>query len=81
MDVTVKFFSYLRVIVGTDKLNMELPEGATIADLMDKLRCTLGKPDLGKESTVYMMNQEQAAVETALKDKDEITLLYLIGGG
>lgn len=81
MEVTVKFFSYCRTMAGTDKLSTGLPEGATIADLMDELRRTLGKPDLGKEEITFMVNHKQASLETALKDKDEIALLYIIGGG
>jgi molybdopterin converting factor small subunit len=81
MEVTVKFFSYCRIMAGTDKLSLGLPEGASIADLMEKLRRTLGKPDLGKEKITFMVNQKQASLETALHDKDEIALLYLIGGG
>ena len=81
MEVTVKFFSYCRIMAGTDKLSMVLFEGATIADLMDKLRHTLGKPDFGKDKTTFMVNHKQADLDTALKDKDEIALLYIIGGG
>lgn len=81
MDVTVKFFSYCRIIAGTEKLSIEVPEGATIADLTEELRRALGKPDIGKDKTSFMVNQKQASQETILKDKDEIALLYIMGGG
>lgn len=81
MEVTVKFFSYCRVVAGTDQLRTEIPEGATIADLMDKLRRTLGNPDIGKDQTNYMVNSKHAALDTTLNDNDEIILLYIIGGG
>jgi molybdopterin converting factor small subunit len=81
MEVTVKFFSYCRILAGTDKLSTSLSKGATIDDLLENLRRILGKPDLGKDKTTFMVNQRQASLETALKDKDEIALLYLIGGG
>lgn len=81
MEVTVKFFSYNRIIAGRDKMSLELPEGATIADLIGELQRSLGKPDLGKEKTEFMVNQKQASRETALNNKDEILLLYIIGGG
>ena len=39
------------------------------------------EPNLGKEEITFMVNQKQASLETALHNKDEIALLYLIGGG
>jgi len=43
MKVTVRFFPSLRTITNTDKLEVELPEGAGVNDLVDKLSRKFGR--------------------------------------
>lgn len=43
MKVTVRFFPSLRSITRTDKLEIELPEGAGINDLVDELSRRFGR--------------------------------------
>lgn len=43
MKVTVRFFPALRRILNMDKLEMELPEGAGINELLDELSSRFGK--------------------------------------
>ena len=44
MTVTVRLFAILRERAGTNSLEVELDEGATVADLLDELAA---RPELG----------------------------------
>ena len=37
MQVTVKLFSFLGQIVGTDRLSVDLTDGASVSDLLNSL--------------------------------------------
>jgi len=81
MEVTVKLFAHLRNIAGTDRLRVDLVEGATVADLLDHLSKTIDSPALTDNSTSVMIDQKNAGPEAILMDGDEVLLLPIIGGG
>ncbi|MBU4316168.1 MAG: MoaD/ThiS family protein [Proteobacteria bacterium] len=81
MEVLVKFFSYYRLIAGREQITLSLPENATVASMVNELEHHIGDLSSKMAQTAFMVNQKQASPETPLKDKDEIYLLYLIGGG
>ena len=81
MEVTVKLFAHLRTIAGTDRLRVDLDEGATVAELLDHLSKTIDSPALTDNSASVMVDQKNAGPETILKDGDEVLLLPIIGGG
>jgi MoaD family protein len=37
MKVRVQFYAQLREVVGTDELELEFPEGATVRDLLENI--------------------------------------------
>lgn len=81
MRITVKFMSQLKVLAGTDEAVVELPGGATVADLFRLLRKSF--PDIFPlaEQAMVMANQKIVAPETGLQDGDQVMLLQLLGGG
>jgi molybdopterin converting factor small subunit len=81
MQVTVKLFAHLRNIAGTDRLRVDLNEGATVAELLDHLSKTIDSPALTDNSISLMVDHKNAVPETTLKDGDEVLLLPIIGGG
>ena len=81
MNVLVKFFSYYRLIAGMESTAIQLPENATVQDLINELKNQIDNLDAKLEQTAILINQQQASMMSVLHDKDEITLLYLIGGG
>lgn len=81
MQVTVKLFSHFRRIAGTERLAVELFEGATAADLIDVLSGKLDGAGLTDRSASLMINHRHAVPEAALNDGDEVLLLPIIGGG
>jgi molybdopterin converting factor small subunit len=82
MNVMVKFLSQFRVMAGTDKAEVELPEKAKVAALLDALREPYpGIFPVVEQHAMIMVNHKMVAPETVLQDGDEVMLLQILGGG
>lgn len=82
--VQVRLFGMLKTLVaGVNMLEVPLPDGAQVKDLIDALHTQY--PDLGEllhqKKVVVSVNQEIAHWETALDESDEIALLPPFAGG
>jgi len=80
MKIHVLFFSLLRDISGTERLELAF-EGATVADLLKKLYGEF--PDLSKwdSSLLLAVNCEYARRDQSLQDNDEVALMPPVQGG
>ena len=74
MRVLVNLYSALR-IDRFSEAGVELPEGASVADLLDKLQIPL--QDVG----VVVVNARSGTFQQKLQTDDRITLIPPIGGG
>jgi molybdopterin synthase catalytic subunit len=76
MKVTVRLFAGLRERAGAGRRELELPEGATVADVWPAL-------DLGEEpgGLVYAVNRSYTEQDAVLSDGDEIGLIPPVSGG
>jgi molybdopterin synthase catalytic subunit len=76
MKVTVRLFAGLRERAGAGRRELELPEGATVADVWPAL-------DLGEEpgGLVYAVNRSYPEQDAVLSDGDEIGLIPPVSGG
>lgn len=81
MQVTVKLFSFLGQIAGTDRLSINLREGASVSDLLNSLGRQLGNQFLQNKQIVVLINQKQSFPQSTLKENDEVLLLPVLGGG
>ena len=81
MKVTVKYFAVCRQMLNRDEEDMELPEGAILQDLLDRLKDE--KPEIsGLFETMQMsVNWQYADYETKLSDNDEVALIPPVTGG
>jgi molybdopterin converting factor subunit 1 len=76
MQVRVRLFAGLRERAGTDALELELPDGARVADALTRLKDVVdGVP------VVMAVNQEYAAREATLAPGDELALIPPVSGG
>jgi MoaE-MoaD fusion protein len=76
MHVRVRLFAALRERAGTGELDLELPEGARVADAIAQLREVAdGVP------VVMAINHEYAADDTELRAGDELALIPPVSGG
>jgi sulfur carrier protein ThiS len=59
-----------------DRLEVELPEGSSLADLIEHLEITLDIEDL-----LLVVNGRTAELDTPIQDGDQVNLIPAISGG
>ena len=80
MVVSVRLFAGLRERAGTDRLDIELPDGARVADV---LAAMAGTPvgELRPRECVVAVNREYASADSPVSAGDEIALVPPVSGG
>jgi len=95
MQVKVHYISLVKSYTNKSQEEISLPDKATLAQLLDKIAATYGKPfnvevyDPTKKEVkptfVAMVNgihmDQLAGINTALKDSDSVILMTLVTGG
>ena len=81
MRVRVLFFGNLKEIAGRSDDLLELPEGATLADLLSYCENRFPKLHNFLPSIAVSVNQEYASPAVSLHEQDEIALLPPVSGG
>jgi molybdopterin synthase catalytic subunit len=82
MQVSVRLFAVLRECAGRDSVDLELDQGATVAEAIDRLRREPGlKRPLSEMSVAAAVNREYASPETVLSANDELALVPPVSGG
>jgi molybdopterin synthase sulfur carrier subunit len=80
MNLTVALFGIAREIVGQPSLQVAAPAGQSAAGLLAELRVQY--PALaGLRSLAVAVNNEYAAADVALHERDEIALIPPVSGG
>ena len=76
MRVVVRLFAGLREQAGTGRRELELPDGASVADVWAAL-------DLGDEPAglLYAVNKQYASGDHRLSENDEVALIPPVSGG
>jgi MoaE-MoaD fusion protein len=76
VQIRVRLFAGLRERAGTGELELELPDGALVADALERMReLTDGLP------VVMAVNHEYADPGAALESGDEVALIPPVSGG
>jgi MoaE-MoaD fusion protein len=81
LRVTALLFARLREQAGADRLSLELPEGATVADAYDELRRLHPGLEGRREIVRSAVNQEFASWEDPLAEGDEVAFIPPVSGG
>lgn len=76
MQVRVRLFAALRERAGTGEVELELPEGARVADVITRLGDVVGGVPV-----VLALNQEYADDQAELRPGDELALIPPVSGG
>jgi MoaE-MoaD fusion protein len=79
MHVRVLPFGVLKDSLGSQASRMELPEGATVAELLDRLSARRPAPEL--RGIAVSVNAEYSAAGDVLHEGDEVGLLPPVSGG
>jgi molybdenum cofactor biosynthesis protein MoaC/molybdopterin converting factor subunit 1 len=82
MRVEVRLFAMLRERAGRDRLELELPEGATVADALEAAGRESGLGELLEAMPVRVaVNREYAAEDEPVSGGDELALIPPVSGG
>ena len=81
MIVRSLFFAQYRDFAGAGELSVELPEAATVADLVERLRGDGNGLSRLPARPVVAVNMDYAPLATALRDGDEVAFIPPVAGG
>jgi molybdopterin converting factor subunit 1 len=81
MRVRVLFFGMLKDLVGRSSDWLELPDGASVRDLLAAYQSQIPRLQESLPSLAVAVNQEYAGPDTKLTPDDEIALLPPVSGG
>jgi molybdopterin converting factor subunit 1 len=81
MRVRILFFGMLKDVAGQASDTVDVPEGASVADLLKHCESRLPRLKQSLSSLALAVNQQYAAPNTILKPDDEVALLPPVSGG
>ena len=81
MTVQTLFFAAYRDLVGTSTLDVQLAEGATVADLVRELRGRGAPFDGLPAAPAVAVNRAYAGLDDALGAGDEVAFIPPVAGG
>jgi len=81
MQVTVRFFARLRDIAGAPDLVRDVPAGATVEDLWERLAADFPAMAPYRGSVSVAVNAEYGRFTQAVAERDEIAFLPPVSGG
>lgn len=80
MTVRVLLFASYAEAVGMPEIEMELPGGATVRDVVQALRARHGAGRL-PPAPLVAVNQRYAAPDTPVTERDEVAIIPPVAGG
>ncbi|HVO71117.1 MAG TPA: molybdopterin converting factor subunit 1 [Aggregatilineaceae bacterium] len=81
MNITVRFFASLRDTTGTSQCTPDIPEGATVADLVHRLLVDYPALEGHQSSWHFAVNQTHVEQDTALYPGDRVAIFPYVAGG
>lgn len=81
MQVRALFFASYRDLVGADEVAVDLPETASVSDLVESLRSRGGAWSELPASPAVAVNLDYATLSTRLGTGDEIAFIPPVAGG
>ena len=81
MDITVRFFALYRERAGRSSVGLEMPEGATVADLTAEVRRQFPMLAPPQVKIVVAVNADYAEADVVLRPGDDVCLIPPVSGG
>jgi molybdopterin converting factor small subunit len=81
MEITVRVNGPLARSIGQSRLNLPLPAGATLADLVTRLKELYPQATSPLDHAVFFMAGQHCSAHTLLDPGQEVSLLTPIAGG
>ena len=79
--VHTRFFASHRESLGIDRLDIELPDEATVADLVDRIANEFPNADSIARLARYAVNRVYLPATTVLHAGDEVAFIPPVAGG
>ena len=81
MNITVRFFALYRERAGRSVITLEMPEGATVADLTAEVRRQFPMLAPPQVKIVVAVNADYAEADLVLQPGDDVCLIPPVSGG
>jgi len=81
LTIPVQFWSYFRDLAGVSDLQVELPVGASVADLLSEVYRHHPKLGALRNSTLVAVGVDYQGASYVLKAGDEVSLFPPVQGG
>lgn len=81
MLIQVHFYSYFKELAGCAQTEEEVPEGATVADLLARVHARFPALERMAKSTLVAVGVEYQDRQYVLKPGDEVSLFPPVQGG
>ncbi len=81
MRITVEFFSQLKEIAGASQLSIELPDGATVADLLAQLYRAHPRLEKWDDNILIGAGVEFVARDHVIRAHDQLAIMPPLQGG
>ncbi|HMU39309.1 MAG TPA: molybdopterin converting factor subunit 1 [Pseudomonadota bacterium] len=81
MKVSVRYFALLKERLGKDRETVELPDGASVSELLSRLSERQPFVAASRKAVQVAVNQEFMPETTVLADGDEVALIPPVAGG
>lgn len=81
MKVNVLFFATIRSLIGKKELEIEVPEGTTVAELKAVLGEKYPEADQALSTMLTSVNREFSSDETELSEDAEVAFFPHVSGG
>ncbi len=73
--VKLRFLGYIAEKMGTREINIEISMPIKLSELLETIK------GINMERAVVIVNNKAATPDTPIKNKDEIVIMPVIGGG
>ena len=81
MNIQIKLFATLKDRAGSSQVEVDLPDGATVATLLERLAQTQPKLAPALATSLVAVNHEFAFPTTVIRSGDELALFPPVSGG
>ena len=81
MKVTVRWFAKFREHTGKNGESVEIPEGASVEELVERLEGIYPNLSVREESVGVAVNRKYVGRAYRLNDGDELAFIPPVGGG
>lgn len=81
MVVTLRLFAVARSVAGNDSIQLDLPTGATIAQLRSALLARLPELEPMTMALRFAVNEDYASEDTVVCAEDDLACIPPVSGG